>query len=65
MWDRYQRGESKAFINGSTRRLVRRRFDVAQYRADRGFNRRSTAISPNSSGSWTKSRARIAGRRRC
>jgi hypothetical protein len=67
MWDRYQRGESKAFTKRLYTPAGQKAFDevARKYRADRGFKQTSIATSPSSSGCSTRSPARIAVRRRC
>ena len=52
MWDRYQRGESKAFSKRLYTPAGQKAFDevARKYRADRAFKQTSTATSPSSSG---------------
>ena len=67
MWDRYQRGESKAFSKRLYTPAGQKAFmkSPASIAPTAASNRRSTATSPSSSGCSMRSRARTADRRRC
>ena len=64
LWDRYKRGERNVFTHMlcTMQGNARSRIFVGGIAPIASLRRRSTATSPSSSGSWTKSHAMAAGR---